>query len=190
MVDCVCSEHLGLSRATFEASYLLSSYPQLGLRRSHFPWALWSVTLVPAVWRPRWSWPGLRKPRFNLLSTSRSRCFAHPKCPCTQATIQEFQRIEARHPGAFETFVVFAIRKKRSGLEIVSTRRTGARSAQRDDSFRPGGLEASRFQAAVSGQILLFSKDLHLLYSGGVTPARGHEGDNAGQEAFEYTCPS
>lgn len=112
--------------------------------------------------------------------------FAHPKCPCTQASIQEFQRIEARHPGAFETVVVFAIPESNDGdwksSRLIEQARN-LRSAR--IVFDPGGREASRFQAAVSGQILLFAGDGHLLFSGGVTPARGHEGDNAGQEAFE-----
>ena len=34
--------------------------------------------------------------------------------------------------------------------------------------------------------MLLFSPQGRLLFAGGITPARGHEGDNGGKEAFEY----
>jgi hypothetical protein len=47
----------------------------------------------------------------------------------------------------------------------------------RDDS----GREAARFGAATSGQTFLFGADGALLFSGGITVARGHAGDNAGR---------
>jgi hypothetical protein len=46
------------------------------------------------------------------------------------------------------------------------------------------GLETKRFRAASSGQTALYSKDGKLLFSGGITSARGHEGDNAGRSAI------
>lgn len=113
--------------------------------------------------------------------------FAHPKCPCTQASIQEFQRIEARHPGAFETVVVFTLPESNDeewGATRLIEQARNLRSAR--IVMDTGGREASRFKAIVSGQVFLFAKEGHLLYSGGVTPARGHEGDNAGQAAFEH----
>jgi hypothetical protein len=47
----------------------------------------------------------------------------------------------------------------------------------RDDS----GREAGRFGAATLGQTLLYDADGSLLFSGGITAARGHAGDNAGR---------
>ena len=113
--------------------------------------------------------------------------FAHPKCPCTQATVQEFQRIEARHPRAFDTIVVFPV----TPAQEAAWRDTRlVRDAKQIQSatvvFDRGGVEARQFRCAVSGQVLLFAPDGHLLFSGGVTPARGHEGNNGGQEAFEH----
>ena len=46
-----------------------------------------------------------------------------------------------------------------------------------------GGEAARRFGAATSGQALLYATNGHLLFSGGITEARGHEGDNAGRSA-------
>src|SRR5690606_33073432 len=82
--------------------------------------------------------------------------FAHPKCPCTQATIQEFQRLEARFPGAFETLAVFTLPASdaedwKSSRLIQQAR--NLRSARL--IFDQGGEEAARFQAHVSGQVLL-----------------------------------
>jgi hypothetical protein len=49
----------------------------------------------------------------------------------------------------------------------------------RDD----GGAEASLFHAATSGQTALYDAAGNLLFSGGITRARGHAGDNAGLTA-------
>lgn len=46
------------------------------------------------------------------------------------------------------------------------------------------GIEASRFNAVTSGQTALYDADGHLLFSGGITGARGHSGDNAGRSAI------
>jgi hypothetical protein len=47
-----------------------------------------------------------------------------------------------------------------------------------------GGAEARRFGAATSGQALLYDAAGRLVFSGGITPARGHSGDSAGRDAI------
>jgi hypothetical protein len=47
------------------------------------------------------------------------------------------------------------------------------------------GLEAARFGARTSGQALLYDGSGRLVFSGGMTASRGHEGDNAGRTAIE-----
>jgi len=46
-----------------------------------------------------------------------------------------------------------------------------------------GGSEARRFRSHTSGQILLYSVNGQLLFSGGITAGRAHFGDNAGLSA-------
>jgi hypothetical protein len=48
-----------------------------------------------------------------------------------------------------------------------------------------GGVEAARFGAATSGQTLLYDLKGDLLFSGGITSARAHEGDNDGLSAIQ-----
>jgi hypothetical protein len=45
----------------------------------------------------------------------------------------------------------------------------------------PGGSLAQRFGARTSGQTLLYSADGRLLFAGGITPLRAHEGDSTGR---------
>jgi hypothetical protein len=46
------------------------------------------------------------------------------------------------------------------------------------------GVEARRFRAMTSGEALLYASDGRLLFHGGLTASRGHEGDNAGRSAL------
>ena len=46
------------------------------------------------------------------------------------------------------------------------------------------GVDATVFDAATSGQTLLYDADGRLIFSGGMTGARGHSGDNAGRTAL------
>ncbi len=48
----------------------------------------------------------------------------------------------------------------------------------------PGGRLIDRFGAFTSGQTLLYDSDGQLLFRGGITGARAHEGDNAGRSAI------
>lgn len=42
------------------------------------------------------------------------------------------------------------------------------------------GEESERFGARTSGQVLLYEPTGRLLFAGGITPSRGHQGDSAG----------
>ena len=47
-----------------------------------------------------------------------------------------------------------------------------------------GGAIAQRFRVLTSGHVLLYEPGGRLLYSGGITAARGHRGDNFGRSAI------
>jgi hypothetical protein len=46
------------------------------------------------------------------------------------------------------------------------------------------GMEARRFGIKTSGHVLLYDSEGQLLYSGGITSARGHVGDNLGRNTI------
>ena len=46
------------------------------------------------------------------------------------------------------------------------------------------GVEARRFEAETSGHTFLFAVDGRLLFNGGITASRGHQGDNAGENSI------
>ena len=51
-------------------------------------------------------------------------------------------------------------------------------------SVDQGGIEAQRFGSQTSGQVMVYSPQGQLLFSGGITSSRGHSGDNEGRSAI------
>jgi hypothetical protein len=111
--------------------------------------------------------------------------FAHPHCPCTQATLGELELLLARCGNRVGTQVWFIkpadvtdawmdtdLWRKAADIPGVGVHRDEA------------GREARRFQVETSGQALLYDRDGRLLFAGGITLARGHAGDNPGRSAL------
>lgn len=108
--------------------------------------------------------------------------FVHPHCPCTHASVSELARLMSRVSGRLAARVV-VVRPAgvEQGWDDTELRRRAAAipgvSLDRDD----GVLEAHRFHAMVSGFTLLYDAHGRLRFAGGITSARGHEGDSFGQ---------
>jgi hypothetical protein len=106
---------------------------------------------------------------------------AHPRCPCTKATIAELATIMRYASDRVTTHVVFST-PTGSGPEWQQTDlwQSAAAIPGVDVMSDVGGLEARRFGAVTSGQVLLYDKDDRLAFAGGITAARGHQGPNVG----------
>ena len=109
--------------------------------------------------------------------------FAHPKCACTRASLSELDRMLSRLPERPRTYVAFLLPAGTGG----DWRETDLwRSAEHIDGVRVfadvEGREAARFATATSGTTLLYDASGKLVFSGGITAARAHEGDSFGQE--------
>ena len=110
---------------------------------------------------------------------------AHPQCTCTRATLGELAEALARAQSLPKTYVVFLKPSSMpDGWEQTDLWKTAAAlpnaTVVRDDD----GREAERFGAATSGQTMLYDARGSLLFSGGITGARAHAGDNAGRSAI------
>lgn len=110
---------------------------------------------------------------------------AHPQCPCTRASIGELTRLMTQAQGRVTAYVLFVKPPEFSaGWEQTDLWASAAAipgvTVVRDDD----GVEAARFGAATSGQTVLYDASGKLLFSGGITAARGHAGDNAGRSAI------
>lgn len=109
----------------------------------------------------------------------------HPHCPCSRASIEELSAIMAHSEDRLTAFVLFM---KPDGT---------SEDWEKTDSWRnaakiPGvqvlsdneAIEARRFNAATSGQTILYDKNGQLIFSGGITGSRGHSGANTGSSAI------
>lgn len=110
---------------------------------------------------------------------------AHPQCSCSFASLGELEELLARTDVHPKTYVVFLKPATfGDGWEQTDLWRTAKRlrnvSVVRDDD----GVEARSFGAATSGQTLLYDRNGHLQFSGGVTGSRAHQGDNAGRQSL------
>ena len=85
--------------------------------------------------------------------------------------------------GAIKATVLFYVPREESGWEKEKLWRTAAAIPGVDVAADPDGIWAKHFGAETSGHVVLFDRGGHLVFRGGITGARGHEGDNAGQTA-------
>lgn len=109
--------------------------------------------------------------------------FAHPQCPCSRATVSELARLMPFINNRARIAVVFyrPLDKEdswaRGNLWNQAQKIPGVETVLDHD-----GVEAQRFNAKVSGQTFLFNAEGNLVFSGGITAGRGHEGDSIGRE--------
>lgn len=127
----------------------------------------------------------LQWPARSAVSRSKGRptivVFAHPFCSCTDATFAELERLSARqNPAEMAVFTFLFFRPQRSGWapNALCKRAQGLKGAR--VFWDEDGVEATRFGAQTSGYALLYSSEGKLLFRGGVTGSRGHQGDNYG----------
>jgi hypothetical protein len=139
---------------------------------------LWAYKLTPG--RPATyvaSWPAgtsiARDPdRPTLL------VFVHPRCPCTRATLATLRIVLSRAGTRVRPYVVF-----RGGEgDLAGWRQSDIWQAAGELPVTiladADGAEAARFGATTSGQVSLYGADGRLEFEGGITPGRGHSGDN------------
>ena len=132
-----------------------------------------SATIAPATIAPA---AATSQRPFRLLM------FAHPHCPCTAASLQELARLMSGIASDVDATVYF-YRPSEAEEDWAAGRLWHAAAAIPGVQVRvdPDGAEAMRFGSTTSGEVLLYDASGGLRFQGGITPARGHEGDNLGK---------
>lgn len=149
-------------------------------------WAMFDYEMTPGkVARLSGRWP-----RGSALTPDPRRptlvLFVHPHCPCSRASLNELLVLVTHCGGKIKPLVVFlrppgfaADWEKTDLWEMADSIPGVERFADVD------GTETARFRARVSGETLVYGPDGNLLFHGGITVSRGHQGDNAGRAAIE-----
>jgi hypothetical protein len=110
--------------------------------------------------------------------------FLHPHCACSRASVGELARLMAHAQGRARVYV-FLSRPSDTGpgSERTDLWQSAAEIPGVEVLSDDNDVQSAAFGAAVSGQTLLYDPQGHLIFSGGITAARGHAGDNAGSNA-------
>src|SRR6185503_5391373 len=124
---------------------------------------------------------------------------AHPQCACTRASLNELRRLVARFEGLQvppELYLSLVV-PAGAGADWIDgpVLRNASTIRGVHVVIDGGGRFAARLGATTSGHVLVYGADGALLFSGGITSARAHEGDSIGQNAivkalYGHTPPS
>ncbi len=111
--------------------------------------------------------------------------FAHPRCPCTMATLTELNHILTDCPGTADVRI-FLMTPSEAANEWLTSPLWDEAKALPDTTVvaDPKGAMATRFDVRTSGHVLLYAADGRLLFSGGITSARGEVGDSFGKQSI------
>jgi hypothetical protein len=110
--------------------------------------------------------------------------FIHPQCSCTRASLAELQTILDDTHGAVSAWVV-VLKPHGMGDDWThsATWDTASHMAGVTVVMDDEGSEAALFGADTSGHTVVYDAKGKLLFSGGITRARGHVGSNAGRDS-------
>jgi hypothetical protein len=101
----------------------------------------------------------------------------HPACVCSQATLEQIDRLGASHPGALDVVVLLAAYDGLpDGADVIGPALARRRHIRRLDDR--GAAIARRFGALTSGHAVLYDAGGRLRFSGGLTRGRGESGDS------------
>jgi len=106
---------------------------------------------------------------------------SHPRCPCTRASLTELDVLLSQYRERLTAHVLF-IQPKGMPYEWTKTDlwRTAAGIKGVHVLVDADAMESDRFAGQTSGHVLLYKAEGQLEFSGGITGARGHIGDNLG----------
>ncbi len=170
------------------------------LRPTHFRLVAWVWAFMVGVgfWLlARFEFtPGREAPAVGRLAVQRTpgseaerltlTMFAHPRCPCTAASLRELERLLAQNREKLDAVVWFYQPLHPSaGWESSPLWKAASEIPGLVVRADPEGLEARKFGAGTSGQVVLCDAQGRVLFQGGITVSRGHAGSSPGSRAIE-----
>lgn len=123
--------------------------------------------------------PKTSKAKFHMIM------FVHPKCPCTRASIAELRNLMEGNSDLKATVYCYRPSSEKAGWEKSEI----WKEAQKIDNVTlvvdVDGAKAGVYRIVTSGQVLLYDVNENLVFSGGITGARGHVGENVGESMID-----
>ena len=124
---------------------------------------------------------GARAPASSTLikrETAQLFVFLHPKCSCSLATLAELKNMIPDLGGIPVTLVFFGVQGKEWKRDELWKKSGELKVTRLHDE---NGTETKLFGAQTSGHTVLVDANQRIVFSGGITPARGHIGDSEGK---------
>ncbi len=168
-----------------------------------FPKSLWAINVMMAIWicsvvagtallvsysaipgaaaGPPRSFPTISEfPRQS--SRPLLVMFVHPRCPCSRASINELARLAARCRDQIDFTALFVVPP---GCPPEWHKTALWENANAIPGLRvvtdPEAKLATEFGVTTSGHCLVYDAEEKLIFNGGITAGRGHEGDSPGR---------
>jgi hypothetical protein len=116
--------------------------------------------------------------------------FLHPYCPCSRASLIELEGIMKDYPAAEAVVYFVNPHDLPEGTERSSNWREASRLPRTNVVCDEEGFLAQRWGIATSGHVIMRGASGHVLFSGGITRARGHLGDSSGSRAVRALLDS
>jgi hypothetical protein len=110
--------------------------------------------------------------------------FLHPCCPCSRATLSELERVLQYLPASGRAYCLVSPIGVDKDFPHTSLVESARKMPRLEVVIDEQCAESSRFGAQVSGGVVLYDGAGELRFTGGVTPGRGHLGDNLGTPAL------
>ncbi|MBL8910076.1 MAG: RedB protein [Archangium sp.] len=107
--------------------------------------------------------------------------FAHPRCPCTRASILELNEVMNRADVRQRARAVVVFFQSDASVERSDLWKFVSQMPSTDIALDASQVERHRFGARTSGQVEVFDAEGALVFSGGITGSRGHAGLNVGR---------
>ncbi len=141
--------------------------------------AVWRYKLTPGAHRAapaRWPAASTLRPAPGVTNVV---MFAHPQCPCTRASLTELGALATLLGARARIHVVLVVPEDAPADFASGTIEDRARALGADVTIDRGEREAHRFGALTSGAVVVYAPSGDLVFEGGLTIARGHEGGAA-----------
>ncbi len=110
--------------------------------------------------------------------------FVHPDCPCTQSSLAELERLLAQQSvRPINTHIILPVPNDAESTHKITNvfpRSLSLYPFQEKHILDKNAQLTRLFGIRTSGHCLLFDQSGQLLFSGGLTPLRGHEGSCPG----------
>jgi hypothetical protein len=111
--------------------------------------------------------------------------FVHPKCPCSEASLEELRLLLAGHERPLRASVIMFVPdgQAEDWSQTAAWRIASAIAGVTVRTDIDGSL-ARECGARTSGQVFVYETDGRLVFEGGITESRGHVGDNQGRDVL------